>query len=109
MVGVGGKVGVQVSVQVIVGVGESAEGVNGCPVREYVGVKVRVGGCVGARVEVGVGAKGVIMFPSARESEKAPKSKLMDARAMTIPSKTCRRFFISSSLQAAPPGPASGC
>jgi hypothetical protein len=68
------------------GVGESVEGVNGCKVGEYVGVRV----CVGTRV--------VLMFPSTRESEKPPRIKPMEARAMMIPRNTCHKFFIASSL-----------
>jgi hypothetical protein len=86
------------------GVGETsgglvkAEGVNGCQAGEEVGIKVGVG--VGAEMEV------VMLFSSTSESEKPPKSKPIEARAMMIPRNTCRKFFIASSLRATLPRPA---
>jgi hypothetical protein len=72
------------------GVGESAKDVICCKDGEYVGVRV---GVMEARV--------VVMFPSARESEKLPSTKPMEASATMIPRNPCRRFFMVNSPQAA--------
>ena len=94
---------VNVGVQVGNGVGESgrgeveADGVNTCQVGEEVGAKVGVG--VGAVVTVDVGVAVAMLFPSASESEKPPRSKPIEARAMTIPRNTCCKFFIVGSLR----------
>lgn len=107
--------GVRVRDGVDVGVGESARGVEE---EGQVGEEVAVRACVEVNVEVEVGMEDgvedgveeelVTIPPSARESEKPPRSKLMDARAMTIPRNTCRRLFIINSLQVTLPPPASG-
>jgi hypothetical protein len=100
---------VKVGVQVGGGVGESSEGVgevegvNGSLVGEEVGGKL--GGCVGVKVELEVEV--AILLPSASESEKPPRSKPIEARAMRIPRNTCCKFFTASSLQAVLPRPAS--
>ena len=89
------------------GVGESSEGVvetegvNGCQVGEDVGNKVRVG--VEVEIEVEVAA----VFPSAKESEKPPRSKPIETKAMRIPVITCRKIFMAGSLQPALLLPAS--
>jgi hypothetical protein len=93
---VGSKAAVTVEVKVKDGVGELTEGVNGCKVGELEGVSVNVGNRL------------MVLFASARESEKPPMIKPMEARAMRIPRNTCREFFIAGSLQAIPPRPASG-
>ena len=104
MIGGGGGVKVKVGVQVGSGVGESCkgvvetEGVNGSQVGEEVGVKLGVG----VAVEV------AMLFPSARDSDKPPRSKPIEARAMMIPRNSCDKFFIASSLQTTLPRPASG-
>ena len=106
MIGGGGGVRVKVAVQLEKGVGVNskgvveAEGVNACQVGEAVGIKVRVG--VAVEVEV------ALLFPSARDNEKPPRSKPIEARAMKIPRSICHRFFISGSLQATLPRPAQG-
>jgi hypothetical protein len=105
LVGGGGGVEVRVGVQVGSGVGESSEdvvetdGVNGFQVGEEVGIKVGV--AVG--VEVAVEVEVAMLFPSASESEKPPRSKPIEARATRIPVNNCCKFFIAGSLQAAPP------
>jgi hypothetical protein len=77
--GVGGWVGVQVGVRVGVwGVGETIRIVGE---NEAVRVKVTVGDRLG---------EDFCRFPSDRESEKTPMSKVMETRAMTTPQKTCR-------------------
>jgi hypothetical protein len=81
-----------------------ADGVNGCQVGEEVGVSV--GDAEGVAVEVVVEV--ALLFPSARESDKPPSSKPIEARAMMIPRNTCRKFFITSFLRATFPGQASG-
>jgi hypothetical protein len=117
-VGGAGGVKVRVEVQVGNGVGESieglvkAEGVNGRKVGEVVGVKVgvAVGVDVGVAVRADVEAdvEGALLFPSARERDKPPRSKPIETRAMKIPRNTCRKFFIPIFLQATLPGQASG-
>jgi len=86
------QVGVQVSARVRVsageGVAESTGRVTGCKKGELVGASVSVGVIL------------VKIFPSVMESEKAPRIKPMEARAMIIPRKTCRKFFIIGSLLA---------
>ena len=92
---------VSVGVQVGEEVGEfsegvmKAEGVTNCPVGEEVGRKVGEG--VGVEVEV------ARLFPSANESEKPPRSKPIETRAIMIPTNTCRKFFIVWSLEASLP------
>ena len=98
---------VSVGVQVGNGVGESNEGVvktegvvkakdvNNCRVGEEVGIKVGV--AVGTEVEV------AMLFPSTSESEKPPRSKPIETRAIMIPTNTCRKFFIVWSLEASLP------
>jgi len=106
------KVVVKVGLKVGEGVGESreelvkAEGVNGCIMGEEVGVKVGVG--EGAEVEVEVEFEEAILLPSASESEKPPRSKPTEARAMMIPRNTCRKLLTASSLRATLPRPVSG-
>jgi hypothetical protein len=111
LVGGGGRLGAQVGVKVgsraavTVGVkvrdrvgdsvGELTEGMIGCKVGEFVGVNVNVGTWL------------VVLFASARESEKPPMIKPMEARAMRTPRNACREFFIADSLQATPLQPAS--
>ena len=103
---------VNVGVQVGNGVGESgkgvvkAEGVNTCQVGEEVGARVGVG--VGTEVEMEVGVGEAMLFPSARESEKPPRSKPIEARAMIIPRSTCHKIFIAGSLRSPLRKPASG-
>ena len=92
---VGDKVRANVRDNVGVGVAEATEAVNGCKVGEMVGVSVRG--------EAGL-AK---MFPSASESEKPPKIRPVEARATSIPRKTCRKFFTASPLQTTLPQLAS--
>jgi hypothetical protein len=110
VVKVGVKVVVKVGLKVGEGVGESreelvkAEGVNGCIMGEEVGVKVGVG--EGAEVEVEF--EEAILLPSASESEKPPRSKPTEARAMMIPRNTCRKLLTASSLRATLPRPVSG-
>jgi hypothetical protein len=106
-VGDGDALGVQVKVQVEVHVevnvrarsGEGVEvttvGVTGSNVGDRVGTRVSVGTTPAAKL------------PSLSESEKAPKIKPMETRAMTIPRSTCRKSFIVISLQTALPQPAS--
>jgi hypothetical protein len=97
---VGSEAGVSVEVKLEVkvrdGVGEITEGVNGCKVGELEDVCVNVGNRL------------IVLFASARESEKPPMIKPMEARAMRTPRNTCREFFIADSLQASPLQPASG-
>ena len=108
MVGAGGGVEVRVLVRVGDGVGESSEGlvetegVNGSHVGEEVGIKVGVGVEVGMEVEV------AMLFPSASESAKPPRSKPIEARAIRTPMNNCRKFFMVGFLQAVPLRPASG-
>jgi hypothetical protein len=78
------------------GVGESIEGVRSSKVGESLGVRV----CSGTTV--------VVTFPSARESEKLPRTKPRDASAIMEPINTCRKFFIPGSQQAIPLEPVSG-
>jgi hypothetical protein len=80
------KVGDGVGVEMRGNVGEFAEGITGSGVAGLVVTWV----CVGAKMDV--------MFPSVRESEKPPRSKPMEARAIMIPRNTCRKFFITCSL-----------
>ena len=106
MTGDGGGVRVKVGVQLGSGVGESnkggvgTEGVNGFQVGEDVGVKLGAG--VEVKVEV------AMLFPSARDSDKPPSSKPIEARAIRIPRNTCDKFFIAGSFQATFPRSASG-
>jgi hypothetical protein len=105
---------VNVGVQVGNGVGVSgkgeveADGVNTCQVGEEVGTKLGV--VVGAEVavEVRVAVVVAMLVPSARESEKPPSSKPIEARAMNIPRSTCHKFFIVGSLRSTLQRPASG-
>lgn len=62
--------------------GESVGSMHGCQAGEEVGGKVRVG--------VGF----VASLPSARDSERPPRIKPMEARAIMIPPSICHRFFI---------------
>jgi len=115
---VGEAVGVQMGVQLIVQVADKVGKAEGVQVEDQVREAVGVQMGVQARVQVGVQMAGrevgkpsfegdgcqvrllVIvddrvgpgrrMFPSTRESERPPKSKAMETRAMTIPRNTCR-------------------
>ena len=85
---VGGRLGVGVRVTVAV--------VTGFNVGDKVGIKV------------GTGASMLDTFSSDMESEKPPRIKPMETSAMITPWNTCQKFFISSSLRANLPRPASG-
>jgi len=108
LVGGAGGVRVKLGVQVGSGVGESSEGVveieggSGCQVGEEVGIRVGVGVGVDDKVAV------AMLFPSASESEKPPRSKPIEARAIRTPMNNCRKFFMVGFLQAVPLRPASG-
>jgi hypothetical protein len=52
----------------------------------------RAGEEVGGKVREGVGF--VVILPSARDSERPPRIKPMEARAIKIPPSICHRFFI---------------
>jgi hypothetical protein len=83
-------------------VGESAWVANGCQVGEEVGEEV------GGKVAVGAGASVVVIFPSARDSERPPKRRPTEARAIMIPRSACHKFFIIGSLLATLARPAGG-
>jgi hypothetical protein len=92
------------------GVGETSKGVAETEdVVMVVGVNGnQVGDEVGVKVRVVVGVAVARLFPSASESERPPRSKPIETRAMTIPRNTCLKIFIAVSLQATLPRPASG-
>jgi hypothetical protein len=109
LVGEGDRLGVKLGVKLGVNVKTGVADWSSVGVRETGTVAVMDGCKVGDEVGVWewVGAGLVDNFPSARESEKPPRIKPMEATAMIIPWNTCHTFFIISSLQATLPRPAS--